>query len=147
MVNDLVPSEILSHAKNLIKDERLWVKGAMKVREFYYFIGYYKYCALGAIEESLMPLIGRITGSNHDKENCLTCKTAALDADRFLQQAIIERHPELIPDLQSNKKNTIFIWNDDPKTTHEEVMEVFNRAIILAKLVEMSIKEEMKNGN
>src|SRR4051812_48872706 len=101
------PQTILERARALI--ERHWSKGA------YYREEDDSYCALGALNV--------VISRSKDKYNAASSSsTYALRVQQYLEDS-----------LPLHSYRSVVVFNDGPKTTKEDVLALYDRAITLAK--------------
>ena len=98
--------EVLKGARKLIEKRESWTKHVAKAKRH----GKVCYCAHGAIIEA-----SRV-GGEHD--------SARIEADKFFEEAI----PTKFKSHYVTAKN-ITMFNDNYETRHEDVLDVFDKAI------------------
>jgi hypothetical protein len=111
----LKPITVLRRARKLIADPSTWIKGSFTRKRK----GVQCYCALGALASAAGVKI-------------LNGKT--LSDEKVLPEAYYEAHGVLNAAAKLPETGWFFaIFNDSPKTTHADVLAVFDKAIQLAK--------------
>ena len=123
----------LNEAKILISDPKNWTKGCFSFIYGDLANGEYIACAMGALEGAgvakaayVYPILEGLLDPDYE---------VPLE-HRYLHQAMLSMERAF---------DTYVEFNDDPETSHADIMELFNRAIFLAKADSLSEIEHSKS--